>query len=151
MKAASALLAMFALALCLIAGGPQEPSAIPYKQPQDNNIRSIKVTSVADGDTVTAEVSMGRLGGAECVVRGVRLRLKGVSCLEIEKDASKQDVREREVAIVEREALAKLVFGTKNTTARIYRSGSYDRYDAIIYTDTLNVNEAMLAYPQGGN
>lgn len=145
MKTASAILCMIALALCLMAATPDAPVSA-YAQPQPNDIREIIVTSIPDGDTVTADVLMGKLGGTDIIMRGVRLRLKGVSCYEM----SDPDPKTREVAIVEREALAKMLFGAKHVTARLYRHGTFDRHDAEIFTETLAVNAAMLAYPQGG-
>ena len=136
---------MIAFALCLMAATPDAP-APPYIQPQPSDVREIIVTTVHDGDTVTADVFMGALGGTDVIMRGVRLRLKGVSCYELDATAPK----DREVAIVEREALAKLLFGAKHVTARLYRHGTFDRHDAEIFTETLNCNTAMLVYPQGG-
>lgn len=141
MKTLTTIIAV-SIALCLMAATP----APKYSQPTDDSIREIIVTKVADGDTVTADVYMGALGGTEIVMRGVRLRLKDVSCYEV----TSQDPQEREVALREQEALSKLIYGAKRVTAKLYRHGTFDRHDAEIFTDTVSCNEVMRTYPQGG-
>ena len=149
MKSLTAILGMMGTAWLLCSSAAPTPAA-PYAQPMDSGIREITVTAVPDGDTITADVDMGDIGGMTCILKGVRLRLKGVSAYEITADPKKQTIQDRETGILEREALAKMLFGSKTVTARIFRHGTYDRHDAILYTSELEVNKAMLEFPQGG-
>ena len=150
-KAIVKIVALMIGILIVIAGCQHIHGAPPaYTQPEANDVREIVVTKVHDGDTITADVYMGALGGTEIVLRGVRLRLKDVSAFEILDDPNKQDAQERATGIMERDALAKMLFGAKHVTARLYRHGTFDRHDADIFTETLNCNAQMRTYPQGG-
>jgi hypothetical protein len=122
-----------------------------YQQQQDNHVREIIVRTVHDGDTITADVCFGTLGRTEFWAHNVRLRLKDVRAYEILDDPAKQDVKEREVALIERQALSAALQANDAAplTARLYRQ-TYDRYEAVIYTARQNVNELMRTYPQGG-
>ena len=117
--------------------------AEPYHQLLDNNVREIEIVKVYDGDTCTVHILMGKLGGQKVWMRDVRLRLKGVNCYEL----NAKEVKDRELAIVERAVLTRLLLQTGIITARLYHQ-TYDRFEADIYTRTGWVNETMRAQPQ---
>jgi hypothetical protein len=123
-------------------------SVVVYAQPQDNEVREITIHTVHDGDTVTADVCMGKIGRTEYWARNVRLRLKDVRAYEIDPKA---DHESQKIAALEHDALSAAVMATdaQPLTARLFRQ-TYDRYEAVIYTAKQNVNELMLGYPQGG-
>ncbi len=92
-----------------------------------------KITSVYDGDTVTADVDLGM----KVWVKGVKLRLYGIDTPELRGD-------EREAGIVSRDALrAKILH--KEVVIHSLGRGKYGRWLAVVWVDDDNVNLSMIA------
>lgn len=150
MKRITAILCMSSMAAFVCVASMSSPAK--YSQPEDNGVRDVKIISVHDGDTVTADIQLATLGRSVFWAHNVRLRLKDVRAIEIAEKPEDQDPQERLTALSERDALSNALFATDAQPVRAYitRKQTYDRYEAVIYTAKQNVNELMLTYPQGG-
>lgn len=137
------------LILGLACGLAEVPKLTPQPptQPTDANIRGItSIAVIHDGDTFTCDMDMIRLGEVHIAANKIRIRLKGVSSYEV----NDKDPERRAVAMVERDALAKILLGAKTITVQLFRQ-THDRYEGVVWADGVNVNEQMRTYPQGGN
>ena len=91
-----------------------------------------KITSVYDGDTVTADIDLG----FEVWLRGQRLRLLNIDTPEV-RGASKK------AGIISRDALRSRILD-KEVTIKSDRRGKYGRWLVEIYLDTENINTWLL-------
>lgn len=91
------------------------------------------ISDVYDGDTVTATVV---LGFQTLTVQ--KLRLYGINAPEMRGD-------EKEQGTITRDSLRNKILGQKVTVQTIRdKKGKYGRYLAIIYKDTLNINQWLV-------
>jgi len=94
------------------------------------------ITSVYDGDTVTADIDLGM----KIWLRGERLRLWGIDTPELNRGANRALAREA------RDFLRELILGRRVIIKTIKdRKGKYGRYLAIIYKGEININELMVS------
>jgi len=95
------------------------------------------ITSVYDGDTVTAEIDLG----FKTCVKGEKLRLYGINTPEVRGE-------QRPQGLISRDRLRELILG-KEVLIKTERDkkGKYGRYIATIYLDDVNIN--MLLVEEG--
>lgn len=122
----------FAMLLFLLAG-----SATTHAEPVKNlfTYRAV-ITSVYDGDTVTADIDLGM----KIWLRGERLRLWGIDTPELHRGNNRKQARRA------RDFLRDLILDQKVIIKTIKdRKGKYGRYLAVIYKGELNINELMVS------
>ncbi|VAV96222.1 hypothetical protein MNBD_ALPHA08-698 [hydrothermal vent metagenome] len=94
------------------------------------------ITSVYDGDTVTADIDLGM----KIWLRGERLRLWGIDTPELRRGTRRQAARKA------RDFLRIQILGQKVIIKTIRdRKGKYGRYLAVIYKGQVNINELMIS------
>ncbi len=98
-------------------------------------VYNARITSVYDGDTVTADVDLGFSVWAH----GEKLRLYGINTPEVRGE-------EREQGLVSRDWLRDKLVG-KDVLIRTLKDkkGKYGRYLAEIYLDGVNINDQLVA------
>ncbi len=135
------LLKTFVLAATLaIWPGTQLPAqsvAEPPGQDLDANLYTYRavITSVYDGDTVTADIDLGM----KIWLRGERLRLWGIDTPELNRGTDRKMARQA------RDFLRSQIIGRKVIIKTVRdRRGKYGRYLATIYRGDVNINELMV-------
>lgn len=94
------------------------------------------ITSVYDGDTVTADIDLGM----KIWLRGERLRLWGIDTPEINRGNNRAAGR------AARDFLAGIILNRQVIVKTIRdRKGKYGRYLAIIYKGNTNINELLVS------
>lgn len=95
------------------------------------------ITSVYDGDTVTADIDLG----LECWLKGQKIRLYGINAKELRGE-------ERPEGIIARDFLRQAIDSVQgNVILSTYRDekGKFGRWLAIIWADGRNLNEEMVS------
>ena len=94
------------------------------------------ITSVYDGDTVTADIDLGM----KIWLRSERLRLWGIDTPELNRGTKRQAARQT------RDFLRSQILGQKVIIKTIRdRKGKYGRYLAVIYKGQVNINDLMIS------
>ena len=93
------------------------------------------ITSVYDGDTVTADIDLGM----KIWLRGERLRLWGIDTPELKRGNNRVLARQARDFLRDQVLDQNVVIKTIKD-----RKGKYGRYLAIIYKDQININELMV-------
>ena len=91
------------------------------------------ITSVYDGDTVTADIDLG----FEVWLKGQKLRLLNIDTPEVRG-------KEKAEGIVSRDALRSRILG-KEVKIKSDRKGKYGRWLVEIFLDDENINNWLLA------
>lgn len=120
-----------------------------YKQPVDASVRRVIPERVLDGDTFLCRVYALKLGQQEIVMEHVKVRLKDVRCYEMSDETDEG----KKIALMEQKKLNELLMANDSQpiTVKFYAKQTHDRYEGIVYSKLLNINEEMLKLPQGGN
>jgi len=114
-----------------------QPASVSSLNLADNlyTYRAI-ITSVYDGDTVTADIDLGM----NIWLRGERLRLWGIDTPELRRGTRRQAARKA------RDFLRTQILGQKVIIKTIRdRKGKYGRYLAVIYKGRVNINDLMIS------
>ena len=110
----------------------KEPKRVGKANHYDKNTYKVKVLSIYDGDTFTAEVDLGFR------TRIIQIfRLEGLDTPEIRG-------KERPEGIVARDYVRGLMGRTKEVLVATKKTGKYGRYIATVYLDGVNLNELLI-------